>query len=82
MEAINRDCIFEVFTVGNIYKREPGEYTSTQLQCAWEAWQAAEAQAVWRCADICEQIAHKYLSTPRMSDVADECKDSIRRAFL
>ena len=52
VKAINRDCIFEVFTVGNIYKREPGEYTSTQLQCAWEAWQAAEAQAVRRCFEI------------------------------
>ena len=30
----------------------PGQYTEYYVQCAWEAWQAAEAQAVRRCAEI------------------------------
>jgi hypothetical protein len=30
----------------------PGQYTEYHVQCAWEGWQAAEAQAVRRCAEI------------------------------
>lgn len=31
---------------------EPGEYRSAATDCAWEAWQAAEAETARQCASV------------------------------
>ena len=33
----------------------PGQYTDYNVQCSWEAWQAAEAETARRCAEIIRQ---------------------------
>lgn len=32
----------------------PGQYDNYATQCAWEAWQAAEAETARRCAELIE----------------------------
>ena len=34
----------------------PGQYEDYITQCAWCGWQAAEAAAVRRCADLCKGL--------------------------
>jgi hypothetical protein len=49
-----------------------GQYCRESIQDQWECWQAAEAAALERAAQVCDQL------WTRAGD-ADECADAIRK---
>lgn len=49
--SLHPDCICETFAPGNVYKRNPGEYTTGTQQAAWRAWQEAERETAIACVD-------------------------------
>jgi hypothetical protein len=52
----------------------PGQYTEYHVQCAWEAWQAAETQAVLRCVEWIDAWSVH-------GDRVDNMKNSIKVEF-
>lgn len=63
---------------------ETGDYVNEMLQGSWLVWQAAEAQAVRACVEICkaapfEWVDGKYGKLP--IDGRDTCVAAIRAAF-
>ncbi len=67
------ECIFETHGEGNPYGYPTGHYTVCSIQYEWEAWQAAEAQAVRRCAQVADNLPP--------SSTSRQARNAIRAEF-
>jgi hypothetical protein len=61
-----------------IERIEPGEYRSAATDCAWEAWQAAEKEAVLTCAAT---IGAWSVDSDRSEHMLADIEQEFREAF-
>ena len=59
----------------------PGNYRDYRVQLAWDIWQAAEAGAAKRCAEICRDVANGTEPEEFALDAANACASQIEIEF-